>query len=96
MIDRSFPGPYLTTKYPMGIKEWMQTEQFKRRLDRLGLPRKWAADRLGLSLRGLFKQLNGDRRVRRQTELLLGHLEREQAQQNQPRRRNRKAPVAVA
>jgi hypothetical protein len=40
--------------------------------------------------------MRGDRAVSRQTELLLGYLEREQAQRNQPQRRSRQRPVAAA
>jgi hypothetical protein len=54
----------------------MTKEEFKERLDRLGLSRQEAADRLGLSLRGLFHQLSGERHVTRQTEMLLDQLER--------------------
>jgi hypothetical protein len=68
--------------------------EFRARLDRLGLPRQEAADRLGLSLNGLFHQMR-DRPVSRQTELLLAHLEREQARHKR-RPRSRQRPVAAA
>jgi hypothetical protein len=54
----------------------MLAPDFKRRLGRLGLPRREAAAALGLSLDGLFHQLRGDRPISRQTELLLDCLER--------------------
>jgi hypothetical protein len=69
--------------------------EFRAHLDRLGLPRQEAADRLGLSLNGLFHQMRGDRPVSRQTELLLEHLEREQARHKR-RPRSRQRPVAAA
>jgi len=69
--------------------------EFRARLDRLGLPRQEAADRLGLSLNGLFHQMRGDRPVSRQTEIILGHLEQEQARQDR-QRRSRQRPVAAA
>ena len=70
----------------------MRADEFKKRLDRLGLPRQEAADRLGLSLQGLFHQMRGDRPVSRQTEIILGHLEREQAQKKGPTTTRRSAP----
>jgi hypothetical protein len=51
----------------MDIQTGIHAVELKRRLDQLGLPRQAAADRLGLSLQGLFKQLSGLRRVSRQT-----------------------------
>ena len=68
----------------------MKATEFRERLDRLGLSRKNAADRLGLSLQGLFHQLRGDRAVSRQTELLLEQLERcYRVFTEQPQRRGR-------
>jgi len=55
----------------------MTATAFRRRLDRPGMTRQDAADRLGLSLQELFHQMRGDRPVSRQTELLLEALERE-------------------
>jgi hypothetical protein len=66
----------------------MTPQELKFRLDRLGLLRREAAEKLGLSLDGLNHQLR-DRPVSRQTELLLGHLEEERLT---PRRRARGAP----
>jgi hypothetical protein len=54
----------------------MTADEFRGRLDRLGLSRQEAANRLGLSLQGLFHQMRGDRAVSRQTEIILGCLER--------------------
>jgi hypothetical protein len=86
-LDSDMSNGYLT--------RMLTATEFRARLDRLGLPRQEAADRLGLSLNGLFHQMRGDRPVSRQTELLLGHLEREQARhKRQPRSRQR--PVAAA
>ena len=51
-------------------------EQLRARIERLGLAYTEAAKRLGLSLAGLHHQMRGDRKVSRQTELLLDCLER--------------------
>jgi hypothetical protein len=59
----------------------MLGKELKRRLDRLALPRKEAAARLGLSEQGLYHQMRGDRPVTRQTELLLEVLEQKLADQ---------------
>jgi hypothetical protein len=55
----------------------MNAAEFRERLDRLGLTRKDAAERLGLSLQGLFHQLRGDRPVSQQTAIILAVLERD-------------------
>jgi hypothetical protein len=55
----------------------MRADEFRERVDRLGMPRRQTADLLGLSLHGLFHQLRGDRAVSRQTELLLQRIEAE-------------------
>jgi hypothetical protein len=68
----------------------MNAADFRERLDRLGLTRKEAADRLGLSLQGLFHQLRGDRAVSRQTQLLLKRLEAPPCRQRDPTRKTRK------
>jgi hypothetical protein len=47
------------------------------RIDELGLTYTEAALRLGLTLDGLQKQMRGARKVSRQTEIILGYLERE-------------------
>ena len=70
-----------------GYLKGMTSEEFETRLNRLGLSRHEAADRLGLSLQGLFHQMRGRRAVSRQTELLLDHLEREQARREKRRHR---------
>jgi transcriptional regulator with XRE-family HTH domain len=54
-------------------------EELRNRLKRLGMTYARAAERLGLSLDGLNKQMRGDRPVSRQTEIILGYLEKEQA-----------------
>ena len=66
-------------------KESMTADELKRRLDRLGLSRQEAADRLGLSLQGLMHQMR-DRKVSRQTEMLLGYLEAEERAARMQRR----------
>ena len=53
-------------------------EALRTRIRRLGLTYTQAAPRLGLSLAGLNKQMNGPGRVSRQTELLLDCLEQHQ------------------
>jgi hypothetical protein len=63
----------------------MKATEFRERLERLGLSRKAAADRLGLSLQGLFHQLRGDRAVSRQTELLLERMEQDRQRRSPTR-----------
>jgi transcriptional regulator with XRE-family HTH domain len=41
------------------------------RIKRLGISQTEAAERLGLSANGLYKQLHGERKVSRQTEIIL-------------------------
>jgi hypothetical protein len=53
----------------------VQGSELKARLDRLGVTRREAAAALGLTLRGLYHQMSGERPVSRQTELLLEVLE---------------------
>ena len=59
----------------------MEGSELKARLDRLVVTRREAAAALGLTLRGLFHQMSGDRPVTRQTELLLVVLEKEHKDQ---------------
>ena len=59
----------------------MTAHELRRRIAALGLTQREMASRLGLSRNGLFKQLAGERKVSRQTELLL-----ECAEKHQPRR----------
>jgi hypothetical protein len=61
-------------------------DELRARIKRLGMTYARAADQLGLTLDGLNKQMRGDRKVGRQTEIILGHLEyraREQHNQRQ-------------
>jgi hypothetical protein len=60
--------------------------ELKTRLDRLGITRRDAAKALGLTERGLFHQMSGDRPVSRQTELLLEILEQKIKPRQQQRR----------
>jgi hypothetical protein len=53
-------------------------EELRRRIDRPGLTYVEAARRLGLTEDGLHKQMRGARRVGRQTEIILGYIEKEQ------------------
>jgi transcriptional regulator with XRE-family HTH domain len=50
-------------------------EELRERIKRLGMTYARAAERLGLSLAGLNKQMNGDRPVSRQTAIILRMLE---------------------
>jgi len=69
----------------------MTGEVLRERIDRLGLTYRAAARLLGLTYGGLHHQMRSERKVTRQTELLLEMLEREQAQQDRPQRRGRTA-----
>ena len=53
----------------------MTGDQLRARIERLGLSQAAMAERLGLSLNGLVKQLRGERRVSRQTEIILDQIE---------------------
>jgi hypothetical protein len=50
-------------------------DELRARIKRLGLTYARAAEQLGLTLDGLNKQMRGVRKVGRQTEIILGHLE---------------------
>jgi hypothetical protein len=52
-------------------------DKLRARVKRLGITYAQAAERLGLSLDGLNKQMRGDHKVSRQTEIVLDYLERE-------------------
>ena len=72
-------------------KSAMDKAEFQRRIKRLELTREEAADRLGLSLPGFEHQYYGRRPITRQTELLLGYVEKERpeiGQQLATRRRS--------
>jgi transcriptional regulator with XRE-family HTH domain len=53
-------------------------EELRERVKRLGMTYARAAERLGLSLDGLNKQMRGDHRVSRQTAIILDCLEHHQ------------------
>jgi hypothetical protein len=53
-------------------------EELRQRIARLDLSYVEAARRLGLTVDGLHKQMRGARRVGRQTEIILGYIEKEQ------------------
>lgn len=59
----------------VGDFETISGDELRRRIDRLGLTNAEAARRLGLTESGLYKAMSGVRRVGRQTEIILGHLE---------------------
>jgi hypothetical protein len=56
----------------------MTGEELRERIKRLGLSYRAAAPRLGLSLSGLHHNLRNERKITRQTEIILEVLEREQ------------------
>jgi hypothetical protein len=56
-------------------KKTMDGSELRRRLDRLGRSYTELAPLLGLTINGLHHQMRGVRKVSRQTELLLEHLE---------------------
>jgi transcriptional regulator with XRE-family HTH domain len=69
----------------------MDGKELRERIRQTGLTYREAADRLGISLGGLNHQMRGERRVTRQTELLLEQLEKGcRAGPAQPCRRRRK------
>jgi transcriptional regulator with XRE-family HTH domain len=51
--------------------------ELRARIKRMGLTYAAAAERLGLTLDGLNKQMRGDRAVSRQSAIILGYLEKE-------------------
>jgi hypothetical protein len=55
----------------------MDGVELRRRLDQLGRPYTRLAPLLGLSIDGLHHQMRGNRRVSRQTEMLLERLEQD-------------------
>jgi hypothetical protein len=63
----------------MGGKEnnirTLEGDELRARIEPLGLSYVAAAERLGLSEDGLYKQLSGQRKVSRQTEIILEYLE---------------------
>ena len=61
------------------------------RIKRLGISQTEAAERLGLSANGLYKQLHGERKVSRQTEIILDLIE--EVQRLQSSRRQDEPPV---
>jgi hypothetical protein len=54
----------------------MTGNELRQRIDRLGLYYTVAARLLGLTMGGLHHQMRGERRVTRQTEIILEQLER--------------------
>ena len=59
----------------MAQSRTMSGAELRARIKRLGLTYAVVADQLGLSLDGLNKQMRGDRRVSRQTEIILDLLD---------------------
>ena len=60
----------------------MTADELRDRIQRLDLSLVEAARRLGLTPNGLYKQTHGERRVSRQTELLLECVEKHQPRPN--------------
>jgi transcriptional regulator with XRE-family HTH domain len=69
----------------VGNVETISGEELRRRIDRLGLTYSEAARRLGLTVDGLQKQMRGVRRIGRQTEIILGYIEKERGPQARKR-----------
>jgi hypothetical protein len=66
----------------VGKVETISGDELRERVDKLGLGSvAQAADKLGLTRDGLAKAMNGQRRVGRQTQIIIGLLE---AMQNAP------------
>ena len=53
----------------------LSAAELRARIKRLGVSQTEAAERLGLSVNGLYKQLHGERKVSRQTEIILDLIE---------------------
>ena len=53
----------------------LSAAELRARIKRLGISQSEAAERLGLSANGLYKQLHGERKVSRQTEIILDLME---------------------
>jgi hypothetical protein len=64
-------------------------DELRARIDKLGLPYRHAAPLLGLTLDGLNKQMRGDRKVGRQTELILRSLKKTRGKRSKRRVRGR-------
>jgi transcriptional regulator with XRE-family HTH domain len=67
----------------------MSGDELRERIKALGLTYAAAAERLGLTLNGLNKQLRGDTGVSRQTVVILGFLEAEAGRPGRQTRRRR-------
>jgi hypothetical protein len=59
----------------VGNFETISGQELRSRIDALGLTYAEAARQLGLTEDGLYKAMRGDRRVGRQTEIILGQIE---------------------
>jgi hypothetical protein len=70
----------------------MTKDELRRRINHLGLSPREAAKQLGLSVPGLHHQVNGVRRVTRQTEIILERLEDDQRRAREDRRVSRDQP----
>ena len=78
----------------MALHPRISGDELRARIKHLGLAYGRAAERLGLTLDGLNKQMRGVNAVSRQTALLLGYVEREQASERAPRRPRRDHQLA--
>jgi hypothetical protein len=61
----------------MHLKSTISGTELRTRIRRLGITYAEAADRLGLSLGGLNKQMRGESRVTPRTEIILAGIERD-------------------
>jgi hypothetical protein len=76
----------------------MTGEELRERIKRLGLSYTAAAPRLGLSVSGLHHNLRDERKITRQTEIILEMLERELHDRTPPKSttlRQEPAPVTT-
>jgi hypothetical protein len=60
----------------------LSAADLRARIKRLGISQTEAAERLGLSANGLYKQLHGERKVSRQTEIILDLMDELRRLQN--------------
>jgi transcriptional regulator with XRE-family HTH domain len=76
----------------------LSAAELRARIKRLGISQTEAAERLGLSVNGLYKQLHGERKVSRQTEIILDQIEevqqlREEVQRLRDNQRQAEPPL---
>ena len=74
----------------------LSAAELRARIKRLGISQSEAAERLGLSANGLYKQLHGERTVSRQTEIILDLIEEVQRLRDNQRQADRAAVAGRA